>query len=276
MPDQELTAALDRARAGLLIVTGAGVSQASGIQTFRGPDPGAVWKVSDVEMATRRLLIADPVTHWRWYLKRFAAVDGAEPNEAHHAVRRLETWAQRRSLPFTVVTQNIDLLHERAGSENLLKVHGTAARVRCSSYTCALGEPDGSIDRDLVDLDAFRAQPSRDKVPRCPECDDLLRPHVLFFDEYYDSHRDYAIDDVLAAAERSDLVIFVGTSFSVGVTEMLVRNGWLTGATMFSIDPHASPPAGYPLRHIAEAAEELLPRVTDALTADHPAREADS
>ena len=262
----ELTAALESAISGCLLVSGAGISRASGIQTFRGSDPGAIWNVSDVEMATRRQLERDPISHWRWYLDRFSAVDGAEPNPAHRAVRDLESWAAERDLPLTLVTQNIDLLHERAGSQSLIKVHGTAGRVRCSAGGCDLAEPIGSIDRAEVDLEPFRQQPGTDTLPRCPQCEAVLRPHVLFFDEYYDSHRDYRIRDVLAAAHSSDLVVFIGTSFSVGVTDMLLRAGWENRAAMYSIDPHAAPPAGHPLRHLQESAEVALPAVVANLT----------
>ncbi len=262
----ELSAALETAVSGCLLVTGAGISRASGIQTFRGSDPGAIWNVSDVEMATRRQLERDPVSHWRWYLERFAAVDDAAPNPAHEAVRDLEAWAGQRGLPLTLVTQNIDLLHERAGSKNLIKVHGTAGRLRCTAHGCGLAEPAGSIDRAEVDLAPFRQQPATDTLPRCPDCKAVLRPHVLFFDEYYDSHRDYQIHEVLAAAGSSDVVVFIGTSFSVGVTDMLLRAGWENRATMFSIDPHAAPPVGHPLRHLEESAEVALPAVIGQLT----------
>lgn len=262
---QRLTDALSNARAGCLLVTGAGISRASGIQTFRGSEPGAIWSNHDVELATRRMLVADPVAHWRWYLDRFAAVDGAQPNAAHRAVRDLELWARERTLPLTTVTQNIDLLHETAGSESLIKVHGTAGRLRCSALGCKLAEPAGSIDRAAADLEPFRRSPSTETLPRCPECSEVLRPHVLFFDEFYDAHRDYRIDHVLAAAAEADVVLFIGTSFSVGVTDMLLRAGWQSGAAMFSVDPHAEPPSNLPLVHLAEAAETILPRVVAAL-----------
>lgn len=264
---QDLIEAFDSAHLGVLVVTGAGISRASGIQTFRGSEPGAIWSNHDVELATRRMLQVDPVAHWCWYLDRFAAVDGAEPNDAHRALRDLERWAEARGLPSTTVTQNIDLLHEAAGSHNLIKVHGTAGRLRCSAVGCTLAEPTGSIDRAEVDLGPFRSDPSTDTLPRCPECDEVLRPHVLFFDEYYDAHRDYRIDDVVAAAAEADVVLFVGTSFSVGITDILLRAACESGAAMFSVDPHAEPPAGYPLRHLAEPAETLLPQVVSALDA---------
>jgi NAD-dependent deacetylase len=112
----------------LLVVTGAGVSLASGIPTFRGSDPGAVWKRETTEIGTAEYLERDPVGWWRWVLTLRDTVLDAEPNAAHHALAALEEWHGGRSGGgFLLVTQNIDLLHERAGSRLLVKVHGTAA-----------------------------------------------------------------------------------------------------------------------------------------------------
>ncbi len=264
-PSQQLLDAFIETGTEILIVTGAGISRASGIQTFRGSDPGAIWNVHDLEMATRGMLERDPVGHWRWYLDRFATVDSAQPNPAHFALVEMERWARQRSQAFTVVTQNIDPLHERAGSQELIKVHGTASRLRCSARSCSRAAPAGSIDRAQIDLASFRTKPSQETLPHCPECSSVLRPHVLFFDEYYDSHLDYRIDQVLECARAANLIMFVGTSFSVGITDMLIRAGWDSKAQMFSIDPHAPPPPGSRIIHLSNPAEVLLSSLADQL-----------
>ena len=264
---RQLADAIRDAGAGLiLVVTGAGISTASGIPTFRGSDPGAIWKESDVSMATFDYFQRDPVGQWRWYLSRFRTVDGARPNAAHEALEALERWCAERSGGFRIVTQNIDTLHERAGSRDLIKVHGTSDRLRCSRAGCENGAPRGSIARSEIDLAPFEAEASHDTLPRCPVCKETLRAHVLFFDEYYQEHSDYRFDEVQLSAARAELVIFIGTSFSVGVTDLIVQAAGNRAKPIFSIDPHAAPLAPWmDVVQLREPAEELLPRVVSAL-----------
>ena len=125
-----LAEAMDRVSSELLLViTGAGISLASGIPTFRGSDKGAVWAKDVTELGTYRYFRQDPVGSWSWYLRRFDAVQGARPNPAHKALTAIEEWQLARGGEFRLITQNIDTLHEAAGSVNLIKVHGTADRV---------------------------------------------------------------------------------------------------------------------------------------------------
>jgi NAD-dependent deacetylase len=257
---RQLAAAIAGPRGGaLLVVTGAGVSLASGIPTFRGSDPGALWARDLTELATRGYFEADPVGSWQWYLQRFDRVLDAEPNAAHRALAELERWQLGRGGEMLLVTQNVDPLHERAGSRRLVKVHGTADRVRCSRVGCAHGAPAGSLPRDQAALAAFRARPALDTVPRCPLCGALLRQHVLWFDEHYQEHRDYQLPRVLAAAEQATLVLFAGTSFSVGITDLLLQAARRRGAGVFAVDP--APPAWVPpdLHFLQAPAELLLP-----------------
>ncbi|HET9765582.1 MAG TPA: Sir2 family NAD-dependent protein deacetylase [Thermoanaerobaculia bacterium] len=250
---------------GLLVVTGAGVSAASGIPTFRGSDPGAIWKHDVTELGTRRYFEADPVGSWQWYMRRFDGVADARPNPAHAAIAELERWQVARGAPFLLVTQNVDTLHEQAGSARMVKVHGSADRVRCSREGCALGAPRGSLPRASLDLAAFRREPALTHLPRCPTCGALLRQHVLWFDETYDEHEDYQLPRVLDAAEAAAVVLFAGTSFSVGITDLLVNAAWRNGAEAFAIDPAAPPRPTPGVRHLRAAAEELLPPVVAAL-----------
>jgi NAD-dependent deacetylase len=251
---------------GLLVVTGAGISVASGIPTFRGTDPGAIWTRDVMELGTRAYFEEDPVGSWRWYLARFDTVLAARPNPAHAALAALERWHAGRGGRFLLVTQNIDTLHERAGSRALVKVHGSADRVRCSREGCVHGAPRGSIAREGLDLRGFVADPGPARLPCCPACGAVLRQHVLWFDETYDSHEDYAFPRVLEAAARADLVLFVGTSFSVGATDAILRGARHARAAVLSIDPgeHRAPPGVLPLR---ARAEEALPAACRAVGA---------
>ena len=257
-PLDELLSAVEQARH-LLVVTGAGISLASGIPTFRGSDPGAVWKRDVTEMATLAFFLEDPAESWRWYLSRFETLVGAEPNAGHRALVELEQWQEVRARDFLLVTQNIDTLHARAGSQRLIEVHGSAARVRCPAPGCRLAAPRGSLPRPDAGLEAFRADPCRENLPHCPECGAPLRPHVLWFDEFYGDHEDYRWEQVLAAGEQADVALFVGTSFSVGVTDLLVRATALRGAPAFSLDPRSERPPYPSVRVIPAPAEEALP-----------------
>ena len=255
----QLATALDDRDGKLLVVTGAGVSLASGIPTFRGTDPGAIWKSNLTELATFAFFQSDPVESWRFYLDRFDLVRDARPNPAHRALAAIDRARGERGQDFLLVTQNIDTLHEAAGTSRLLKVHGSADRVRCSAARCRLGAPRGSIAFGRLDLASFMNDPSMDTLPRCPECEAPLRPHVLWFDEFYGDHQDYQWDRLLLAAAEATTIVFVGTSFSVGVTDVILQSGLATGAAMLSIDPgeHRQPVRA--LRHLAVPAEEVLP-----------------
>ena len=251
----------------MVIVTGAGVSHASGIPTFRGSDPDAVWAHDVTELGTFAYFARDPVGSWRWYLKRFEHLEGAEPNDAHRACVALESWQLARGGDFLLITQNIDTLHRRAGSTRLVEVHGRADRVRCPEDGCPLGAPRGSLPRDQLELAAFTANPGPETLPRCPKCSSPLRQHVLWFDEYYTSHDDYAFDHVVEASARARLLLFVGTSFSVGVTDLLLRAGNARRIPMFSIDPSGVAPTRGMVA-IPEPAEAVLPELVRRVTKD--------
>lgn len=252
----------------LLVVTGAGVSLASGIPTFRGTDPGAVWSRDVTELGTRRFFEADPAASWSWYLSRFERVLDAEPNPAHTALAALERWQLAGGGEFLLVTQNVDLLHERAGSQQLVKVHGSVDRVRCARDGCELGAPRGSLLRAQVDLGPFRREPVREHVPRCPACQSFLRQHVLWFDEAYGGHEDYRSEEVERYALRPNVVLCVGTSFSVGITELIFQAAARSGAPFLVVDPNGAP--GLPQRFVTElrtSAEALLPATAARLNA---------
>lgn len=241
----------------LLVVTGAGVSLASGIATFRGTDPDAVWKHDVLTMGTNAFFEDDPVDSWRWYLSRFASVLGAKPNPAHHALAALERWRLARGGEFLLVTQNVDTLHEQAGSRALVKVHGSADRVRCSRSGCPNAAPRGSLPRPDDAIARFRADPRPQTLPCCPACGWILRQHVLWFDERYDSHADYEIERVVAMLARARGILFVGTSFSVGITDIVLGAARAARANVLSIDP-GDHPAPRGVERLASRAEEVL------------------
>jgi NAD-dependent SIR2 family protein deacetylase len=254
---------LAHARGRILVVTGAGISLASGIPTFRGEDPEAVWKRDVTELGTFRFFSQDPVESWRWYLSRFATTRRARPNPAHAALVVLERSCAAAGGELLLVTQNIDGLHRQAGSSNLVEVHGRADRVRCPRRGCTHGAPAGSLPRSDFDMARFEEDPSEDNLPRCPRCQAIMRQHVLWFDEYYDSHRDYQWPRVLEAAAGCDAVLFVGTSFSVGVTDLILGAALDRRVPVLSVDPSTSATAG--VVALRGRAEDLLPGVARAV-----------
>lgn len=261
--------ALDQVGTGyLVVVTGAGVSLASGIPTFRGSDPDAVWKRDIMELGTFRYFREDPVASWTWYLSRFSMVLDAKPNPAHRAIAALERWQLGRGGRFVLITQNVDTLHEDAGSRAMVKVHGSADRVRCATVGCVHGAPAGSLPRDEIDMRPFSAAPSLETLPRCPQCGDILRQHVLWFDEYYSEHRDYQWDRVQEAAETMNLALFVGTSFAVGVTELFLQAALFNRVPALSIDPSGAEPPHPGVTVVQARAEEALPAVCVELRID--------
>jgi NAD-dependent deacetylase len=248
----------------VLVTTGAGISLASGIPTFRGTDPDAVWKRDVMELATARFFFEDPVGSWRWYLSRFGSLGEKRPNPAHLALAALERWQAARGGDFLVVSQNVDTLHEQAGSRSLVKVHGRADRVRCSRVGCANGAPRGWLPRAGCGEEAFLRDPGKATLPRCPACGSVLRQHVLLFDECYDEHDDYQWERVIEGAARAAVHLFVGTSFSVGVTDLVLNAALLQGRPTFLIDPGLEPPAPGVVM-IRDPAEKALPAVCAAL-----------
>ena len=259
--DQLATAIHNLGARQLVVVTGAGISLASGIPTFRGSDPDAVWSKDVMEMGTNRFFMENPGESWAWYLSRFDNLSDKEPNDAHTALVELERWHTARGGRFLLVTQNVDTLHRKAGSERLVEVHGRSDEVRCSQFGCELAAPSGSMARVDLDLDTFRTDPSDANVPRCPKCGSLLRQHVLLFDEFYDEHETFQWQRVISGAAGVDLLLFVGTSFAVGVTDLFLRAAIERRVPTFSIDPGAADAPHPQVAWLKDKAEELLPRV---------------
>jgi NAD-dependent deacetylase len=245
----------------ILVLTGAGVSLASGIPTFRGTDKAAVWNSSLKELATFAYFQRNPVASWEWYRDRFSIATAAQPNPAHLALAELEKWQAARGGEFLLVTQNIDTLHEMAGSRDLVKVHGSADRVRCSNPGCS---STATIPLADVDLTAFERRPAPETLLRCSECGAVMRPHVLWFDETYTSHRDYEWSRVEEACDNMELLLAIGTSFSVGLTDYVLSAAHHRRVPTFIIDPGSTSNGGL-ITSVPAKAEHILPEVCEGL-----------
>jgi NAD-dependent deacetylase len=188
-------AALVRERQPCVVLTGAGVSTESGIPDFRSPQ--GLWAQFDpFEYGSIDAFRADPEKVWRFYAPRFAVLTEAEPNAAHRALARLE----QARLVRAVVTQNIDLLHERAGSREVVEVHGSIRTSSCPG--CGTSYPLPRVLELLED----------EGVPRCPACGAVLKPDVVFFGELLPEE---AIDRAFALAREAALLLVVGSALEV-------------------------------------------------------------
>jgi NAD-dependent deacetylase len=194
-------AELVRARGPAVVLTGAGISTESGIPDFRSPT--GIWARYDPqEYATIDAFRADPVKVWSFYVLRFRALTEAQPNAGHVALAELERAGRVRA----VVTQNIDLLHERAGSRDVVEVHGSIRTSSCPGCGARY-----SVDDVLRLLEASDA-------PRCAACSEVLKPDVVFFGELLP---EAAIDRAYELARSAGLLLVVGSGLEVWPVSLL-------------------------------------------------------
>jgi NAD-dependent deacetylase len=222
----------------ITVLTGAGVSAASGVPTFRGA--GGLWKNRQAQqLATPEAFEQDPVLVWEWYAWRRQVIAGCEPNAAHRAIAR---WSARDG--FTLVTQNVDGLHERAGTRSVVRYHGSIWSLKCSGRC---DEPDWDDLR--VPLDPF--------PPRCPRCGALARPGVVWFGEAIPPDAARAAQ----AAAACDLFLSIGTSAVVYPAAGLIAEARAHGAFTVEINPESAAAAvDVALAMPAEVALPLLDR----------------
>jgi NAD-dependent deacetylase len=228
----------------VLAFCGAGVSAESGLPTFRGA--GGLWEGHRVEeVATPQAFRRDPALVWRFYAARQQAHLTVHPNPAHEALAAMED----RYDPFLLVTQNVDQLHERAGSRKMIKLHGSLFETRCTA--CAAVHT--LADPIVIGEDG--------ELPHC-ECGGLLRPNVVWFGELLDPACFRAIESFAEAAYgRPTLFLIIGTSGQVSGGYGLTQVARLLGATVIEINPNPSMLSGEADLAIRAPAGELLGRV---------------
>lgn len=198
------------------VLTGAGMSAASGVPTFRGQD--GLWRNHRAQdLATPAAYQRDPLLVWEWYQMRFHKIAEVEPNAAHEALAELEA----RTDDFTLVTQNVDGLHERAGSQNLYEVHGNLTKSRC--------EQCGHVER---------LEPGFSLPPHCSRCGGRARPNVVWFGEMLPQE---AFQTGVDAFSRADVALIIGTSAVVEPAASLGRLAAQAGALVIEINPEKTP-----------------------------------
>jgi NAD-dependent deacetylase len=230
----------------ILVFTGAGVSAESGIPTFRDSLTGLWERFDATSLATPEAFRADPALVWGWYEWRRMKVLQAQPNPAHRAIAELARHVPR----LTLVSQNVDDLHERAGSAEVIHLHGSLHQPRClkcgeapNEQLCMPDEPEGGR----------RVQP-----PQCAFCDGQLRPGVVWFGESLPLDQ---LNAAFAAAEHCDVLLSVGTSGLVYPAAEVPGLAWRAGATVVHVNPQARSSHGEREYALAGPAGEKLPEL---------------
>jgi NAD-dependent deacetylase len=222
----------------ITVMTGAGVSAASGVPTFRGP--GGLWKDFRPEsLATAEAFRRDPRLVWEWYDWRRQVLSTKTPNRAHEV---LAAWSKRYP-NFNLITQNVDGLHERAGTEDVIRFHGSIWEVQCWN------ECDPSPKRWWDETVPFARIP-----PECPHCGGLIRPGVVWFGEGIDQ-------DVMrrsVAAVQCDIFFTIGTSSIVYPAAALVHQAKQRGAYTVEINIESTPSSGELDLALQGSADHLL------------------
>ena len=249
----------------VVYVVGAGLSVPSGIRAYRsGPD--AIWDELVTSWGTRERLEADPAAWWKTFWLGAHADLGREdlgPNDGHRALARLVA----RDARDLVITQNVDGLHRRASHPDaqLVEIHGRHDRFVCTAHARCVGgrEPIDHVDLSRLDEDV---------IPRCAHCRAPMRPLVLLFDELYDSHPAFQARRARRALVEAEVAVFVGTSFSVGITSLAIRSARFTHARVVNVNVERAPFDD--VTELTGSAADVLPRLAREL--DHPSPDRDT
>ena len=219
----------------LVFVTGAGISQESGIPTFRGKD--GLWRKYDaMKLATIDAFYEDPKLVWEWYEERRQNILAAKPNPGHVAIAELERHKQVH-----VLTQNVDGLHQRAGSKLVYELHGSIITIKCT--VC-----------DFKD----KITSSLSELPPLCKCGKILRPDVVWFGEPLPQD---VWQDAIVQASSCDVMIVVGTSLAVSPANLLPVYAKQNGATVIEVNPEETPMSASMDLSIRSSAAKALPEL---------------
>jgi len=222
----------------LTVMTGAGISAESGVSTFRDKD--GLWSKYRIdEVATPEAFDADPRTVWDFYNLRRTQLPAVEPNAAHVALAKLEAAMPPEN--FTLITQNVDDLHRRAGSRNVIQMHGELAKVRCTGC--------GTITETLDDLGP---------LPLCDACGAMLRPHIVWFGEV-----PMHMEEIDEAIRRCNMFLVVGTSGVIYPAAGMLARAKAKGALTVGVNLDAPDNVAYLDHFLQGKAGEILPGLVE-------------
>lgn len=204
------------------VLTGAGISAESGVPTFRDAQTGLWARYDPTELASPQAFRRNPKLVWEWYAWRRELVSQAQPNPGHLALTKLEAYLTSHTSRFTLITQNVDGLHQKAGSQNMVELHGNINRTKC-------------FEEGII-IDTW--PPTYEAPPRCPRCGGYLRPDVVWFGENLPSQ---ALEAAVEAAHTCDVFLSIGTSGLVHPAASLPYYALQTGATLVEINPDETP-----------------------------------
>jgi NAD-dependent deacetylase len=230
-----------RAARYVAVLTGAGISAESGLPTFRDAMTGLWAQYRPEDLATPQAFRRNPKLVWDWYAWRRELVTNAAPNPGHVALVELA----QRVPKLTLITQNVDSLHQRAGSTGVIELHGNLSRVKCFE--------DNSIVETWTD--------SGDAPPHCPRCNGFLRPDVVWFGEALPAD---ALNDAVAVAASCDMFFSIGTSGLVEPAASLPRVAQQFGATVVFINLDVTSSSSASLYNINGPAGKVLPALVRA------------
>lgn len=239
VPEELITAVRDASH--VCVLTGSGISAESGVPTFREAQTG-LWEQYDPhELATPDAFRRDPALVWRWYRWRRDLVAGVEPNAGHHALVTLAGLVPQLS----IITQNVDGLHQRAGSESVIEFHGNLFEDRCFVEGCIVSNADMSAE-----------------VPVCPGCGGMLRPGVVWFGE---AIPESAMHAAAAAVSGCDLFFSIGTSALVWPAAGLADAARQQGACVVEINLDTTPLSSRTDYCLSGKSGTILPELVDCL-----------
>jgi NAD-dependent deacetylase len=224
------------------ILTGPGVSAESGVPTFRDAQTGLWAKFRPEDLATPTAFRKNPKLVWEWYAWRRTLVASAKPNAAHHALVAMESMFSS----FTLITQNVDGLHQMAGSRNVIELHGNISKTKCFEENRPVANWNDSSD----------------VPPKCPNCGGLLRPAVVWFEE---ALPEVELQMAVSTSARCDLFLSLGTSTLVYPAASLPFRALENGATVVEINPQSTPFTSKASFALQGPAGVVLPELLDAL-----------
>jgi NAD-dependent deacetylase len=222
-------------------LTGAGISAESGVPTFRDAQTGLWSRFRPEELATVAAFERNPGLVWDWYVWRRGLIANAEPNAGHRSLAQLEPLVPS----FALITQNVDGLHQLAGSVEVIELHGNIHRNRC-------------LAENTVVTDGYD---ERERPPRCPHCGAYLRPDVVWFGETLSPR---ALAAAEAAARSAEVMFSIGTSAAVFPAAQLPLIALESGAMVVEINKDATPLTGVATFSLLGHAAEILPNLVAA------------